>query len=155
MPLAPEGAGARGASPLRPVVAGAVSRAVDAGGAGSAPASATSDSRERMLRELAGALEAIAADAVLVLVVEELQWSDVSTLEVISLPGVTAGSGAALGMGTYRPVEMVMSGHPLRRIIQDLHGQRQCQELTLELLTQEEVETICGTVWASGPTWGS
>jgi len=41
--------------------------------------------RERMLRELAEALEVLTAATPLVLVIEDLQWSDFSTLDMISL----------------------------------------------------------------------
>ena len=41
--------------------------------------------RERMLRELAEALEAITAERPLVLRLEDLHWSDVSTLELLSV----------------------------------------------------------------------
>jgi len=37
--------------------------------------------RERMLRELAGAVESLTAERALVLVLEDLHWSDVSTLD--------------------------------------------------------------------------
>ena len=41
--------------------------------------------RERMLRELAEALEVITAERPLVLVLEDLHWSDVSTLDLLSM----------------------------------------------------------------------
>ena len=41
--------------------------------------------RERMLRELAEALEALTAETTLVLVLEDLHWSDYSTLDLVSL----------------------------------------------------------------------
>ena len=40
--------------------------------------------QQRMLREMAQALEALAAEAPLVLLLEDLHWSDFSTLELIS-----------------------------------------------------------------------
>ena len=98
-----------------------------------------SDSRERMLRQLAEALEALTVEAVLVLVVEDLQWSDPSTLEVLAYLARRRSPAQLLLLGTYRPVDVVMSEHPVRQIIQGLHGQRQCEELALELLTLEEV----------------
>ena len=41
-------------------------------------------SRERMLRELADAIEAITADTPLMIVLEDLHWSDYSTLDLIA-----------------------------------------------------------------------
>jgi predicted ATPase len=40
--------------------------------------------RERMLREMGEALEALTADLPLVLILEDLHWSDYSTLDLIS-----------------------------------------------------------------------
>jgi predicted ATPase len=40
--------------------------------------------RERMLREMGEALEALTADVPLVLILEDLHWSDYSTLDLIS-----------------------------------------------------------------------
>jgi predicted ATPase len=40
--------------------------------------------RERMLREMGEALDALTADVPLVLILEDLHWSDYSTLDLIS-----------------------------------------------------------------------
>jgi predicted ATPase len=40
--------------------------------------------RERMLREMAEAIEAIAADQPLILVLEDLHWSDFSTVDLVA-----------------------------------------------------------------------
>ena len=96
--------------------------------------------RERMLRELAEAIEAIAADTVLVLVLEDLQWSDPSTLDVLGYLAQRRRSVQLYILGTYRPADVVLGGHPLRRVVQELYGRRQCEELALELLSEAEVE---------------
>ena len=96
--------------------------------------------RERMLRELAEAIEAIAADAVLVLVLEDLQWSDPSTLDVLGYLAQRRRSVQLYILGTYRPADVVLGGHPLRQVVQELYGRRQCEELALELLSEAEVE---------------
>jgi predicted ATPase len=41
--------------------------------------------RERMLRELAGAIEALTVERPLVLVLEDLQWSDYATVDWLTL----------------------------------------------------------------------
>jgi predicted ATPase len=89
--------------------------------------------RERMLRELAEAIEAIAADAVLVLVLEDLQWSDPSTVDALAYLAQRRRSVQWYILGTYRPADVVMRGHPLRQVVQELYGRRQCEELALEL----------------------
>lgn len=96
-------------------------------------------SRERMLREFVNAIDRLTADAVLVLVLEDLQWSDPSTIELLASLTQRRGSARVCIVGTYRSADVVASGHPLRRLVQELHGHGQCEELALELLTEEEV----------------
>ena len=95
--------------------------------------------RERMLRELAEALEALTATTTLVLVLEDLHWSDYSTLDLISLLAQRRGPARLLLLGTYRPADVIVSGHPLKAIKQELRVHRQCEELTLGFLTYVEV----------------
>jgi predicted ATPase len=93
----------------------------------------------RMIRELVEALAVLTADTPLVLVLEDLQWSDHATVECLSTLAQRRDPARLLMLGTYRPVETVLHAHPLRRLVQDLVGRRQCVELCLELLPAEEV----------------
>lgn len=95
--------------------------------------------RERMLREMAGALEALTADQPLVLILEDLHWSDFSTLDLISYLSTQRLASHLMLIGTYRPVDLIMSGHPLKEVKQELLAKRQCAELPLEYLSEEEV----------------
>ena len=51
--------------------------------------------RERMLREMAEFVEALGAEIPLVLVLEDLHWSDPSTVDLLSLIAVRRGAGSA------------------------------------------------------------
>jgi predicted ATPase/DNA-binding winged helix-turn-helix (wHTH) protein len=93
----------------------------------------------RMLRELAEALEALSAEKPLVLVLEDLHWSDTATVEAIAYLGQRRQPAQLLVLGTYRPVETVLLAHPLRGIVQELCGRGQGAELRLEFLTAAEV----------------
>ena len=79
----------------------------------------------RMLRELAEALDVLTADRPLVLVLEDLQWSDHSTVEVLASLAQRREPARLLVLGTYRPVEVVLQGHPLRGMVQELCGRGQ------------------------------
>ena len=70
--------------------------------------------RERMLRELAEALEVITVERPLVLVLEDLHWSDVSTLDLLSMLARRQERARLLIIGTYRPVEVLTRDHPLK-----------------------------------------
>jgi predicted ATPase/DNA-binding winged helix-turn-helix (wHTH) protein len=93
----------------------------------------------RMLRELAEALEALTADRPLVLVLEDLHWSDRSTVEFLAYLGQRQEPARLLVLGTYRPVEVMLRAHPLRGMVQELHGRGQTVELRLEFLPAEAV----------------
>jgi predicted ATPase len=95
--------------------------------------------RERMLREIAAALEALAVERGLVLVLEDLHVSDHSTVELLAYLAQRREWAPLLIVGTYRLAEVVVRGHALRGIVRDLQVHGQCQELRLELLTAPEV----------------
>ena len=101
-----------------------------------------------MLRELAHALEMLAAETVVILFFEDLQWSDAATLEFLAYLTQQREQARLLVIGAYRPADMVLSELPLRRVVQGLIGRGQSQELALELFTQKEVEDL------SEPTTG-
>jgi DNA-binding winged helix-turn-helix (wHTH) protein len=95
--------------------------------------------QQRMLREMAQALEALAAEAPLVLLLEDLQWSDFSTLELISAIARRSEAARLLIVGTYRPVAFVADEHPLRTMKQELELHRNCEELRLKPLSEQDI----------------
>jgi DNA-binding winged helix-turn-helix (wHTH) protein/predicted ATPase len=95
--------------------------------------------RERMLREMGDALEALTAHSVLVLVLEDLHWSDFSTLDLISYVARRRPAVPLMLIGTYRPAELIANRHPLNAVKQELVARRQCEELVLECLSKEAV----------------
>ena len=95
--------------------------------------------RERMLREFADAVEMLTAAQPLVLVLEDLQWSDPSTLDLLSSLARRRGPARLLVIGTYRPAEISGGSHPLASIKQDLEVHGQCSELALRPLAADEV----------------
>jgi DNA-binding winged helix-turn-helix (wHTH) protein/predicted ATPase len=95
--------------------------------------------RERMVRELAEALEALAAAQPLVLVLEDLHWSDPSTVEALALLARRRDAAQLLVLGTYRPVELIVYDHPLKTVKQELLAHGQCVEIPMGYLPQEAV----------------
>jgi predicted ATPase/DNA-binding winged helix-turn-helix (wHTH) protein len=93
----------------------------------------------RMIRELTEALTVLTADTPLVLVLEDLHWSDSATVEFLTALAQRREPARLLVLGTYRPVETVIHSHPLRGMVQELVGRGQCVELPLELLPAEDV----------------
>ena len=95
--------------------------------------------QQRMLREWAEAIETLTIERPLVLVLEDLHWSDHSTLELLAFAARRREAARLLVLGTYRPVEVIIQGHPLRRVKQELHLHRLCEELALEYLSEAGV----------------
>ena len=93
----------------------------------------------RMLRELAEALEVLTARRPLVLVLEDLHWSDPSTLAFLTYVARRRDRARLLVLGTYRPVEVLRQAHPLRRVIAELRQQRQCVDTTLTSLPEAAI----------------
>ncbi|MBI3799389.1 MAG: AAA family ATPase [Deltaproteobacteria bacterium] len=114
--------------------------------------------RERMLREMAEALEtltgagAMRQPPLLVLMLEDLQWSDHSTLELIATLARRREKARLLVIGTSRPVETLETEHPLRAVMQELQLHQQCKELQLELLTEAAVENYLTVRFPRGAT---
>jgi DNA-binding winged helix-turn-helix (wHTH) protein/predicted ATPase len=94
---------------------------------------------ERMLRELAEALEIFTAQHPLILVLEDLQWSDTATLEWLASVARRRDPARLLVLGTYRPVEALLQRHPLRDVLAELRHQPQCAEIVLDYLSRESV----------------
>jgi predicted ATPase len=96
-------------------------------------------SHERMLREMGDALEALAKEVPLVLVLEDLHWSDYSTLDLISYLATQRQAARLMLVGTYRTSELIVSGHPLQAVKRELLAKKQCEELPLECLSEAAV----------------
>jgi DNA-binding winged helix-turn-helix (wHTH) protein/tetratricopeptide (TPR) repeat protein len=95
--------------------------------------------RERMLREMAEFVEALGAKIPIVLVLDDLHWSDPSTVDLLSLLAGRRDPARLLVLGTYRPAQLVLARHPLRAVSQRLAANRQCTEVTLDDLGVEAV----------------
>jgi predicted ATPase/DNA-binding winged helix-turn-helix (wHTH) protein len=93
----------------------------------------------RMLRELTDVLEALTVARPLVLVLEDLHWSDAATVELLAALARRRDPARLLVLGTYRPVEVILRGHPLRGMIQELALHQLCAMLPLELFSMAEV----------------
>src|SRR4029077_1803914 len=95
--------------------------------------------RERMLREMGDALEILSEDLPLVIILEDLHWSDYSTLDLISYLARRRHPAKLMLIGTYRPVEVIVSGHPLKAVKREVLARQPIEELPLEYLNAEAV----------------
>jgi predicted ATPase/DNA-binding winged helix-turn-helix (wHTH) protein len=100
---------------------------------------------ERMLREIAEALEVLTTVQPLVLLLEDLHWSDVATLDLLAWLARRRQPARLLLVGTYRPVDVIVRQHPLRATTQELALHHLCRELPLELLTPADIRQYLTT----------
>jgi tetratricopeptide (TPR) repeat protein len=98
-----------------------------------------SAAQPRMLRELTEALDALTTECPLVLVLEDLHWSDRATLEWLAYVARRPDPARLLILGTYRPVDAMVQAHPLRTVLTELQQHGQCVELVLDYLSEDEV----------------
>ncbi len=96
--------------------------------------------RERMLREMCDAVEALAGERSLVLWLDDLQWSDPSTIDLISSLAVRAERARVLVLGTYRPADVVVSGHPVGSVRKNLLSSGRAREVALGALPGADVQ---------------
>jgi len=100
---------------------------------------AASATRERMLRELTNTIEAITAITPLVLWVDDLQWSDASTLDWIAAFAQRPEPARIVVIGTFRPPEITEIEHPLAVVTDRLVERGFVREIALGGLDKKAV----------------
>jgi len=95
--------------------------------------------RDRMVREILDALDTLALEAPLLLVLEDLQWVDPSTAGLISALARQRTAGKTMVIITSRRLDTEMAEHPLKRVKQELLPHHLCEEIALEPLSKAEI----------------
>jgi len=102
------------------------------GAAGEAIAGrAAGATRGRLLREFAAGLAAVARDRLVVVAIEDLHWSDASTLDALALLARQRDAARLLVIATYRPEEALSREHALLPFVRDLRLHRLSTEVPL------------------------
>ena len=101
--------------------------------------------QDRMLCELAEALELLTACQPLLLVLEDLHWSDLSTLDVLAVLARRREPARLLLLGTYRLPDVLQRGHPLHTVHHELQRHGQCTGLPLPVLSETAVTAYLTT----------
>ena len=105
--------------------------------------------RERMLRELTGAVEALASDLPLVVKLEDIHWSDASTLDWLAHVARRPEQARLMVVATFRTASA--AGSPsVGTLVAELALHDQCEEIALHPLDLDAVETYLQTRLASG-----
>ncbi|MCI0603514.1 AAA family ATPase [bacterium] len=95
--------------------------------------------REGMLREIGDLVRTISTDQILILVLEDLHWSDFSTVDFLTYLANLQGPLRLLIIGTYRPSDAIRSSHPVLAVSAELQTHDLCKELALTPLDSDAV----------------
>lgn len=96
--------------------------------------------KERMVREICEALEAITANKSLVLILEDVHWVDSSTVDLLEILAGRRIRQQLMVLATYRPVHIALVQHPLKAVKQRLLVHNLCQEIVVNAFSELEVQ---------------
>lgn len=105
---------------------------------------------ERMLRELSTLLDELGRDQPLVLLIEDLHWSDHASVAALAAFAQSREPSRVLWIGTVRPVDSIISNHPIASLRLELRGKRLCSEIALVPFTPADVEAYLALRLADG-----
>src|SRR5262249_4200036 len=100
--------------------------------------------RERLRREITDALEALSAEVPLVMLLEDLHWSDPSTIDLLAWIARRTSAARLMILATYRPSDAGGATSPLMVAQNELSLHRQCQVIPLAYFTEEETAGCLG-----------
>jgi DNA-binding SARP family transcriptional activator/predicted ATPase len=110
----------------------------------------TGTTHERMLRELVDALDEASAGRPLVLVLEDLHWSDPSTLDLLDALGRRREAAALLVIGTYRRADALARPQSVHELEQTLRARGLCVEIAVGALDEEALEAYVARRLSTG-----
>ena len=101
------------------------------------------DARPRLFHAVTGFVAALAAEAPLALLLDDLHWADSASLELLLYLARQSHGDRVLLLGTYRDVE-VNRRHPLERALADLTRERLVEEVVLRGLSPTDIGALIG-----------
>jgi len=94
---------------------------------------------DRMLREMGELLDRYTEQRALLLVTEDLHWSDRATIQLIDYVARRRGRARLMWLSSFRLAEVIALDHPLNPLRHELRLQRLCQEVVLDPFSETEV----------------
>jgi len=96
-------------------------------------------SPERMLREMGELLDRCGERRPLLLVTEDLHWSDRATIQLIDYVARRRGDAPLIWLASFRLTEVVALEHPLGPVRRELRLHGMCDEIVLDPFSEREV----------------
>lgn len=103
-----------------------------------------SASQDRMLRELGELFDRYTDQRALLLVTEDLHWSDHATVHLIDHIARRRSPARLMWLASFRLAEVISLDHPLKALRHELRLHRLCQEVVLEPFSELEVADFLG-----------
>jgi DNA-binding winged helix-turn-helix (wHTH) protein len=104
---------------------------------------------DRMLREMGELLERYTEQRPLLLVTEDLHWSDRATIQLIDHVTRRRGRSALMWLATFRVAEVVATDHPLNPLRRELRLHRLCEEIVLDPFLRDRGRRVHRTALAA------
>ena len=102
---------------------------------------------DRMLREMGELLDRYTEHRPLLLVTEDLHWSDRATIQLIDYVARRRGSARLMWLASFRLAEVVALDHPLNPLRHELRLHGLCEEIVLDPFSETEVaDYVAATV---------
>jgi predicted ATPase len=102
---------------------------------------------DKLLREYVGALRTVAAKQPVLLFIDDLHWSDAMSIRLLSHLSRSVQDMRCLIIGSYRPSDIAVEGHPLQSLIAELTRYDGDGQMTLQPLTREGVQALLSKLY--------
>jgi DNA-binding winged helix-turn-helix (wHTH) protein/tetratricopeptide (TPR) repeat protein len=95
--------------------------------------------QERKVREIAELMGRFTAQHPVLLLTEDLHWSDTATLRLLDHFARRTSPARIMWLATYRLMQIIAESHPLKELRQELRLHRLCEEVVLDPFSEVEV----------------
>ena len=100
---------------------------------------ATGATKDRMLRELGDALAALTAEMPVLLVLEDMHWTDPASVDMLRQLAERAHGQRLLLVVTARPEDIECNNPTLKKCYAEMHARGLCEEIALQVLRVQDV----------------
>jgi serine/threonine protein kinase/tetratricopeptide (TPR) repeat protein len=109
---------------------------------------ATGASKDRMLRELGDALAALTAETPVLLLLEDMHWTDPASVDMLRHLAERAHGQRLLLLVTARPEDIERNNPTLKKCYTEMHARGICEEIALQVLRIEDVAAYLDAYFA-------
>ncbi len=109
---------------------------------------ATGATKDRMLRELGDALTALTAETPVLLVLEDMHWTDPASVDMLRHLAERARGQRLLLVITVRPEDIERNNPTLKKCCTEMHARGVCEEIALQVLRVEDVAAYLDAYFA-------